>query len=258
METHNSSDSGKGCLTVIGIGPGSLAYLTPAARTALEQSDVIVGYRTYLALIEPLIQEKEILLSSMMQEVDRVKSAFELAEQGRRVALVSGGDPGIYAMAGLVYEMAYETDSAVDIRVIAGIAAVNSCAERLGAPLMHDFATISLSDLLTPWETIEKRIEAAAAADFVIVIYNPQSKKRTWQLTRTCELVMRHRSPQTPVGIVKAATRENEEIALTTLASIDTGLVDMQTTVIIGNSTTFIWRDKMITPRGYKAKYRLD
>jgi len=258
MENHHCSSSRTGCLDVVGIGPGSLEYLTPAARQALLDADVIIGYRTYLALVEPLITGKEVVSSSMMQEVDRVKQAFELAGQGKRVALVSGGDPGIYAMAGLVYEIAGEIDSTVDIRVIAGIAALNACAERVGAPLMHDFATISLSDLLTPWPLIEKRVEAAAAADFVLVIYNPKSKKRPWQLARTCEIVSGYRDGGTPIGLIKAATRENEETLVTTLAEFDPDMVDMQTTVIIGNSSTYIWQGKMVTPRGYRNKYKLD
>ena len=181
MGTYNSSDRRNGILSVVGTGPGALDYLIPAARKELELADVVVGYRTYLDLIAVIIEGKKTVSSAMMQEVDRVGQALDLAEQGKHVALVSGGDPGIYAMAGLVYEVAGLRDSKVEIRVVAGIAALNSCAERLGAPLMHDFATVSLSDLLTPWELIEKRIRAAAEADFVLVIYNPRSKKRDWQ-----------------------------------------------------------------------------
>ncbi len=257
MATDNGSSSGNNILSVVGTGPGDLDYLIPAARKALEQADVIVGYRTYLDLIAKVIKGKKVVSSSMMQEVDRVKQAFELAETGKHVALVSGGDPGIYAMAGLVYEIAELREIKTEIRVVAGIAALNSCAERLGAPLMHDFAAISLSDLLTPWELIEKRVRAAVDADFVLVIYNPKSKKRDWQLGKVFEIVLSKRPGSTPVGMVRGATRENEEVSVATLDDFDAARVDMQTTVIIGNSATFISNGKMITPRGYGDKYQL-
>lgn len=258
MGTNNSSGCSNCILSVVGTGPGSLDYLIPAARKELEQAEIIVGYKTYLDLISEIIEDKEVVYSSMMQEVDRVKQAFTLAEQGKHVALVSGGDPGIYAMAGLVFEIGATRTTQTEIRVKAGIAALNSCAERLGAPLMHDFATVSLSDLLTPWELIEKRIEAAVEADFVLVIYNPKSKKRDWQLARALELVASKRKQSTPVGMVRGATRANEEVIITTLKHFDPDCVDMQSTVIIGNSATFIWQDKMITPRGYRDKYHFD
>jgi precorrin-3B C17-methyltransferase len=257
MGTDNGSGRGSGILSVVGTGPGDLDYLIPAARRELEKAEVVVGYRTYLELIDEIIDGKETVSSAMMQEVDRVGQALDLAEQGRHVALVSGGDPGIYAMAGLVYEMAGLRTSKVEIRVVAGIAALNSCAERLGAPLMHDFATVSLSDLLTPWEVIERRIEAATEADFVLVIYNPRSKKRDWQLTRAVEIVRSVRAATTPVGMVRGATRENEQVSLSTLETFKPSDADMQSTVIIGNSATFITGDKMITPRGYGDKYQL-
>jgi len=193
----------------------------------------------------------------MMQEVDRCKKTLELAESGKTVALVSGGDPGIYAMAGLIYELAAERNSTAVIEVIPGIAAVNGCAARLGAPLMHDFAAISLSDLLTPWELIEKRLSAAAGADFVIALYNPKSKKRTEHIVRARELIMAHRSPKTPVGIVTACSRQNEQVTITDLEHLLDADINMQSTVIIGNSKTFQWKACMITPRGYAGKYAL-
>ncbi len=193
----------------------------------------------------------------MMKEVDRCRKSLELASSGKKVALVSGGDPGIYAMAGLVFEMAKDAGSSCIIEVIPGIAAVNGCAARLGAPLMHDFAAISLSDLLTPWPVIEKRLIAAAAADFVVAIYNPKSKKRTEQIVRAARIFLDHRDPATPVGIVTAATRENEEITITTLEKLQDADIGMQSTVIIGNSQTYIWEGKMVTPRGYADKYEL-
>jgi len=257
MEENYSCDSSTGIIYVVGTGPGSLDYLTPAARSAIEKSDVVVGYKTYLALIAPLVAGKEVISSSMMQEVDRVKKALDLAEKGGTVALVSGGDPGIYAMAGLVFDVARNLDYKAEIQVIAGIAALNSCAERLGAPLMHDFASVSLSDLLTPWDVIEKRLEAAASADFVMVIYNPKSKKRDWQLEKAVDIVKRFRHPDTPVGIVKSSTRSDEQVHISTLARFDGTIVDMQSTVIFGNSKSYIWRNKMVTPRGYLEKYHI-
>ncbi|MEW6593468.1 MAG: precorrin-3B C(17)-methyltransferase [Thermodesulfobacteriota bacterium] len=246
-----------GTLYVVGTGPGGLKHLTPAARDALACVEVIVGYQTYLDLIPELLVGKEVLSSRMMQEVERARQCLGLAASGKKVALVSGGDPGIYAMAGLVFELARERNDSVRIEVIPGIAALNACAARLGAPLMHDFAAISLSDLLTPWPLIEKRLTAAAAADFVIVLYNPKSKKRTAHIERAREIVLAHRGPETPVGIVTAATRENEVVTLTTLDTMLAAEITMQSCVIIGNSSTFAWRDFMVTPRGYSGKYAL-
>jgi len=231
--------------------------MTGAACDALKSVDVIVGYSTYLDLIPSYLPGKEVISSQMMKEIDRCKESLLIAEKGKNVALVCGGDPGIYAMAGLVYELAKETGSLCRIEIIAGLAAINSCAARLGAPLMHDFAAVSLSDLLTPWEVIEKRLFAAAEADFVTAIYNPKSKKRTKQIVRTREIFMKFRDHKTPVGIVTAATRENEKIAITTLDKMLENEITMQSTLIIGNSQTFSWNDLMITPRGYAKKYDL-
>ncbi len=262
MEKCNSScgceeNTIQGMIFVVGTGPGDYENLTPAAVKAIHGSDVVIGYRTYLDLIADLLHNKEVISSAMMQEVERCCKAFEFARSGRRVVMISGGDPGIYAMAGLIYEMAVKNNSTIPIRVIPGLAAVNSCAARLGAPLMHDFATISLSDLLTPWEVIEKRLDAAASADFVIALYNPKSKKRTEHIIRARDIIMRYRSKDTPVGIVNNAMRENETVALTDLGTMLSEDISMQSTVIIGNSTTFTWEGKMITPRGYKDKYKL-
>lgn len=240
---------------MVGTGPGDERQLTAAAAAAVGKAGVVVGYRTYLDLIAGLVRGKEVIASSMMKEVDRCRKALELAAAGEEVALVCGGDPGIYAMAGLVYELAGKMESPPEIEVVPGVAAVNGCAARLGAPLMHDFCAISLSDLLTPWELIEKRLAAAAGADFVIALYNPRSKKRDWQLPRALEIIGRHRGPDTPAGVVTAAYRENEEVTVTTLARLDPEEVGMQSTVIIGNSRTFTWQGRMITPRGYGDKY---
>ncbi len=248
----------KGMISVIGTGPGDYDNLTPAAVKTIYDSDVVIGYRTYLDLIADLLHGKEVIASSMMQEVERCSKAFDLAMSGRRVVMISGGDPGIYAMAGLIYEMAVKNNSTVPIKVVPGLAAVNSCAARLGAPLMHDFATISLSDLLTPWEVIEKRLHAAASADFVIALYNPKSKKRIKHIERAREIILQYRHTGTPVGIVSNAMRENEVVTLTDLERMLSADINMQSTVIIGNSTTFTWQGRMITPRGYKDKYKLE
>ena len=217
---------------------------------------MIVGYRTYLDLVQDLIRDKEILSSGMRQEIDRCSKAVEVAGGGKTVAVICSGDPGIYAMAGLVFEIAksQSTDELPEIEIIPGIPALSASASRLGAPLMHDFASISLSDLLTPWELIEKRLDAAALADFVIVIYNPKSKGRPDNIDKARDIIMRHRPDTTPVGIVKAATREHETVTVTDLEKMLNYEIDMQSTVIIGNSQTYIWEDRMVTPRGYSGK----
>ncbi len=246
---------------MVGTGPGGMEHLTPAASQAIVGADVVIGYRTYLDLLPQLLAGKEVISSTMMQEVDRCAKALELARSGKWVALVSGGDPGIYAMAGLVFEMAAQQESRPEevpvIEIIPGIAAINGCAARLGAPLMHDFAAVSLSDLLTPWELIEKRLEAVALADFVVALYNPKSKKRTEHIVFAREIFMRHRPGSTPVGIVTAATRPDEVITITTLEAMLDADIGMQSTVIIGNASSFVWNGYMITPRGYQGKYQL-
>lgn len=256
MEKHNNGSSA-GTLYVVGTGPGSAEYMTVAAINALKDSDIIIGYKTYLELIPEFLEDKEVISSEMMKEVDRCREALNIADQGKTIALVCGGDPGIYAMAGLVFEMAQKVKNSCKIEIIPGLAAINSCAARLGAPLMHDFAAVSLSDLLTPWPLIEKRLEAVAMADFVTAIYNPRSKKRTEQIVRTREIFLKHRSPETVVGIVTAATRENEKIVITTLEELLENEIGMQSTVIIGNSQTYRWNDLMVTPRGYSDKYKI-
>ncbi len=256
MEKYNNGGS-TGTLYVVGTGPGNRESMTHAAAAALNSSSTIIGYKTYLDLIPEFLEKKEVISSQMMKEVERCKKALDMAEKGEVVALVSGGDPGIYAMAGLVFEMAQKSGYNCRIEIIPGLAAVNSCAARLGAPLMHDFAAISLSDLLTPMELILKRLEAAAAADFVVAIYNPRSKKRTEQIVQAQEIFLKYRSPETVVGIVTNATRENERIVITTLTAMLDEEIGMQSTVIIGNSQTYRWGDIMVTPRGYSDKYSL-
>lgn len=246
-----------GMINVVGTGPGSVANITPEALQCIQEANVVIGYATYLDLITEYLADKKVISSQMMQEVQRCTLAFEEAEAGASVAVVSGGDPGIYAMAGLIYEIAVERDSDVEINVIPGLAALNSCAARLGAPLMHDFVAISLSDLLTPWEVIEKRLHAAASADFVIAIYNPKSKRRASHIEKARDIVAQYRPLTTPVGIVTAATRDNEQIVVTTLADMLDQEINMQSCVLIGNESTYTWRNKMVTPRGYAGKYQL-
>jgi precorrin-3B C17-methyltransferase len=205
-----------------------------------------------------LIGDREVISSGMRQEVDRCVKAAELARGGKKVAVICSGDPGIYAMAGLVFEVLRSAgQEGVNVEIVPGIPALSSCAAKLGAPLMHDFASISLSDLLTPWEIIEKRISAAASADFVIVIYNPKSKGRSRHINSARDIILQFRHPRTPVGIVKAAGRDNEKIVITDLGGMLNNEIDMQSTVIIGNSQTFTWNDRMVTPRGYGSKYRI-
>jgi cobalt-precorrin 5A hydrolase/precorrin-3B C17-methyltransferase len=256
-----------GCkIYVVGTGPGNSEHITPYAREVIMKSEAVIGYGTYLDLITDLIKDKEVVSTGMTQEIDRCNTAVKLALSGKTVAVVSGGDPGIYAMAGLVLEILREEERIrrvsaspcprVAVEVIPGISALNAAASRLGAPLMHDFAVISLSDRLTPWELIEKRLDAAAMADFVIVLYNPKSMGRPEHIDKARAACLRYRSAETPVGIVKAAMRENEKVIITNLKDMLDHDIDMQTTVIIGNSTTFIWNNLLITPRGYTSSKR--
>lgn len=246
----------KGKLFIVGTGPGALEELTPLARRAIRLATHVVGYHRYLALIKPLLSGKQVYGTGMTQEVDRVKKALELAQGGYSVALVSGGDSGIYGLAGLVFELMREEDlfESFEVEVIPGLSALNACAARLGAPLMHDFAVISLSDRLTPWETIEKRLRAAAEADFVIVIYNPKSRSRREHLARARDILLEYRSGKTPVGLARAVSREEETLTLTTLEDMLLHEIDMQTTVFIGNSETFIFHNWLVTPRGYRGR----
>jgi len=217
----------------------------------LEKAEVVVGYKTYLDLIEDLLTGKELVIFGMKQEIKRCAAALELARKGRRVALVSGGDPGVYGMAGPLLEMAVRKGEKVGIRVIPGVTAATAAAAELGAPLAHDFAVISLSDLLTPWSTIAHRLEAAAAGDFVTVLYNPKSRHRGWQIREARKIFLCYRCPGTPVGIVRNARRCHGEVVVSTLGDFLEVPMDMATTVIIGSSTTYRYGDWMITPRGY-------
>ena len=237
-------------VTVIGLGPGGGADLTGRARDALEGCDLIVGYTAYIELVKPDFPEKEVLSTGMRREVDRCRAAVEAALTGKDVAVVCSGDSGVYGMAGLIYEVAQEYDP-IEIEVVPGITAACGGAAVLGAPLTHDFAVISLSDLLTPWEKIEKRLSAAAQADFVICLYNPSSRNRPDYLQRACDILLRDKDPETVCGTVRNIGREGEEGKLLTLAQLRDTQVDMFTTVFIGNSQTKVLGGKMVTPRGY-------
>jgi precorrin-3B C17-methyltransferase len=250
---------GQGAVYIVGIGPGGVKHLTLRAVTALVAADRVVGYARYLALIEPVIKGKETFSTGMTREKERCLKAVEFAGSGLKVALVSSGDAGVYGMAGLLMQLASGGDAKAKpgfkIEVVPGVPAFVGAASLLGAPIMHDFASISLSDLLTPWETIERRIEAASMADFVIILYNPRSSKRTEGLKRAIEVIGRHRKAETPVGIVRNASRQGEDVRITTLAGAGGHLedIDMLSILIIGNSATFAGNGMMITPRGYEG-----
>ncbi|RIV28115.1 precorrin-3B C(17)-methyltransferase [Alicyclobacillaceae bacterium I2511] len=253
--------SGRGKISIIGFGPGSEEHLTQRARNAISECEVILGYNTYIRLVQPLLTGQEIVRTGMTEEVSRAQKAVELAKEARQVAVISSGDPGVYGMAGLVFEVlieqGWQPGDVPEVEVIPGIAAVQSCASLVGAPIMHDACTISLSDHLTPWEVIARRVEAAAAADFVIALYNPRSGRRTQQIVETQRILLIHRAPETPVALVKSAYRVGQQIVRTTLAEMLEYEIGMLTTVLIGNSMTFWHGDLMITPRGYQRKYDL-
>jgi adenosylcobyric acid synthase len=247
-------------LYIIGTGPGDIVHLTDAARQALAESATIIGYESYLEQVRPLTAGKTIVSTGMMQEMERCREAIARARTGETVALVSGGDAGIYGMAGLVLEILQnETGNGLpqpDVRVIPGISAIQAAASVLGAPLMHDFAVISLSDLLTPWDLIKTRLKAAARADFVIVLFNPRSTKRVTQIEEARRIILASRPAETPVGIVCNACRPDERSTVTTLGGLLEHHIDMSTIVFIGNSSSFVdSRGRMVTPRGYAGKY---
>lgn len=243
-------DMGK--IIVAGIGPGSQEDITPAVLDAVREADAIVGYKYYFQFIEPFVKEGcECIDTGMKKERERALQAFELAEQDKNVVVISSGDAGLYGMAPLIYEMKQERHSDIEIYTLPGISAFQKAASLLGAPIGHDVCLISLSDLMTPWEVIERRIKAAAMGDFVTAIYNPKSHGRYWQLYRLQELFLKERSKETPVGYVRQAGREEQEIKVTTLGAFDLEDVDMFTVILIGNSQSYVADGKMITPRGY-------
>lgn len=243
----------KGILTVVGMGPGAVEKMTLEALQAMEESDCIAGYKVYVDLVRDRFPEKKFVTTPMRREEERCALALAEAAAGSCVAFICSGDAGVYGMAGLLYEMGQEYPE-VEIRVVPGVTAALSGAACLGAPLIHDFALISLSDLMTPWEKIEKRLRMAAEGDFVIVLYNPSSRKRSNYLQRACDILLETCSPERVCGIVRMIGREGEETSLCTLAELRDTQVDMFTTVFIGNSTTRRIGGRMVTPRGYERE----
>ncbi len=238
-------------LYVVGIGPGNFENMTGRAEKVLRECDVIVGYTVYADLIRPYFPEKEFYTTAMRQETERVEAALQMASEGKTVAVVCSGDGGVYGMSGLAEELAVKYPG-TEVETVPGISAMLSGAALLGAPLMHDFAVISLSDLLTPWEKIEKRLRLAAQADFVICIYNPSSRKRKDYLKRACDIILETASPATICGIARNIGREGESISVMTLSELREAETDMFSTVFIGNSQTKALNGKMVTPRGYR------
>ena len=246
--------SKNGKIYVVGIGPGKKADMTFKAYEKMKNSDIIVGYKTYTDLIKEYFPNTEIRSSSMMKEVDRCLEVLDLAKAGKNVALISSGDAGIYGMAGIMYEIINENDD-IEVEVIAGVTATNAAAAIVGAPIMHDYVTISLSNLLTDWELIKKRLELSAQGDFIVSLYNPKSKGRTTQIAEAQKIMLKYKSKDTPVAIVRNAGRENEEYETTTLENMLDFEINMLTIVLIGNSNTYVKNGKIITPRGYEKKY---
>lgn len=256
-----SQDNISGKLYIVGAGPGNLEQMTEKAKNALLASDYIIGNDSYLVPLMPLIGDRTVIKSSMGKEVDRAKRSIELAESSV-VSIVSGGDPGVYGMAGIVLEVLEKSGKEIDVEVIPGVTAANAAASLLGSPLSGDFAVISLSDLLVPIEVIEKRLHASFSMGIPVVLYNPKSRGRPHNLALAIEIVRKYRNDETPVGVVKNAYREGEETIVTTLGNLETiyEQVDMHSTVIIGGNESRLWRmgnnvKGIITPRGYHRKY---
>ena len=243
-----------GKITAVGLGPGGPEDMTPRALKAIQEAEVIAGYTPYIKLIEPLVGDREIIGTGMMQEVDRCRLAVASAAAGKNTIIVSSGDSGVYGMAGLILELLeqYDADQRPEVEIVAGLSAVNAAAAILGAPLMHDFAVISLSDRLTPWELIKKRAAYAAQGDFVIALYNPKSKSRIKNIDEIHNILLQYKDPETPVGIVKNASRPEQQKILSNLRDFTSEDIDMFSLVIIGNSKTYIKDGWMVTPRGYK------
>jgi precorrin-3B C17-methyltransferase len=251
-----------GRLSVVGIGPGAPEHLTPAALAEIGAADLVVGYGTYIKLVRHLLEGKQVIKTGMTEEIGRARAAVEHARAGGQVVLISSGDAGVYGMAGLVFqvlqEIGWKRGQSPELRIIPGMTALNSTASLVGAPLGHDFCAISLSDLLTPWPIITRRIEAAASADFVIGLYNPASGRRTRQIVEAQAIIRRHRPGTTPVALVKSAYRKLQQVDLSDLDNFLDYEIGMLTTVLIGSSQTFVFEGYMVTPRGYANKYTWD
>ena len=251
-----------GKIMLVGLGPGSHDYLTGRARDAIAEADTVIGYATYIRLVKDLLDGKEVIKKAMTEELDRAIEAYDRAKLGKKVALISSGDAGVYGMAGPTFEVLFQAgwtpDAGIEVEIIPGASAINTCASLVGAPLTHDFCAISLSDLLTPWPTIARRLDAVAYADFVVALYNPKSGRRTRQIQEAQRIFLRHRDPNTPVAIVKSAFRAKQRIEFTTLDKMTEADIGMLSTVLIGNSNTFVKHGLMITPRGYANKYDVE
>ena len=248
----------RGKLSVVGFGPGALDNMTIRAERTIRECDIVIGYTAYIDMIKGFFPEnKKYISTGMMKEVERCKAPVEEAQKGKHVSIVSSGDSGIYGMAGIIYEVAEEMGADIEIDVVPGMTAASTAASVLGAPLMHDMAIISLSDLMTPIDLIMERVECAGKGDFVVAFYNPKSKNRSDYLAQAADILMRYRSPETPVGIVRNAGREGEESTVTNLAGLAAADVDMFCIVIVGNSNTYVSGGRIITPRGYRAAGRI-
>jgi len=248
-----------GKILLVGFGPGAIQHMTLRAREAIEEADVVIGYSTYIQLVADLLDGKEVIRKGMTEEIDRCIEAYDQAKLGKTVALISSGDIGVYGMAGPTYEVLLQSgwtpNSDIHVEVIPGSTALSACASLVGAPLTHDFCSISLSDLLTPWPIIAKRIDAAAHSDFVVALYNPKSGRRTQQIVEAQRILLQYRKPETPVAIVKSAYREAQNIQLVRLDEMKDCKIGMLTTVLIGNSSSYFQDGLMVTPRGYANKY---
>ena len=258
-EAGNRNRRPAGKIFLVGFGPGAREHMSGRALAAINEADVIIGYSTYVKLVKDMLKGKEVIRKGMTEEIDRCKEAHEQARKGRTVALISSGDIGVYGMAGPTYEVllkaGWKPDSDIEVEVVPGITALSACASLVGAPLTHDFCSISLSDLLTPWPVIAKRLDAAGRADFVVALYNPKSSRRSGQIEQAREILLRYRRPDTPVAIVKSAYRRRQNIKMTSLEHMTQCEIGMLTTVLVGNSSTRLQEGLMITPRGYGNKY---
>ena len=243
-----------GKLYVVGFGPGGYEHMTAKCIDVIEKADIVTGYTTYVEMLKEFFPDKKYLATPMMQEVKRCRMAVEEAMKDQTVAMVSSGDSGIYGMAGIIYQVADEMGAEIEIETVPGVTAASAAASVLGAPLMHDFAVISLSDLMTPLDLIMKRIDCAGQSDLIVCLYNPKSKKRTGYVEQAADILMKYRRPETPVGIVRHAGRKGEQSQVTTLAELKNAEIDMFSVVLIGHSQTYVSKGRMITPRGYKLE----
>lgn len=244
-----------GKLYAVGFGPGGYEHMTQKAIDVIKKVDVVTGYTTYVEMLKEFFPDKEYVSTPMKKEMDRCRMAVELADEGKTVAMVSSGDSGIYGMAGILLEIKNEMKSDVEIETIPGVTAASAAASVLGAPLMHDFAVISLSDLMTPFNRILKRVDCAGQGDFIVCLYNPKSKKRADYVEKAADILMIYRDSDTPVGVVRHAGRAEESSYITTLGELKDAPIDMFSIVVVGNSNTYVKDGKMITPRGYEDKY---